>query len=925
MKRYKKQLILLTILFVGIGLAFWITRSPLFALEKKAQGTFQILSNGKVMVDGQEFSSMQMYLQSDYFKVNKKRCLVKHRPSGMVSNSARLASMNDCSLSKTVIKSEYWPSKIYVIPIVFHVISKSDGTGNISDQQIDDQIAVLNEDYRAISGTLGEKGFDTMIRFKKAGITRTVNDKWFEDQNEYEYKSELGWDQEKYLNIYVNSASGYLGYSYLPQEDAGDIYDGVVLLYDAIGGRDFGYSPYDQGRTLVHEIGHYLGLLHTFEGYGCYEGYEAGDLIEDTVKENDEVYGCSVYKNGCDTYGNIHNYMNYTDDLCMEEFTSEQANRLVCSLVNYRPNLYTTQSNLTGITVTSPNGSEKWTVGSSHSITWKTTGKVANVMIDYSIDNGSTWKKIVSSITNTGYYSWIVPQTPSTSCRVRVKNISSSVPSDMSDSVFTIAPNIPPIISLSTNRKNFASVINGSQTPYQKVQVFNTGGGTLEWTASESLSWLSCTPLSGTENDYLTLSVNPDDLTPGTYSGNVTISAADASNSPQQLTVYLTVLDQDQEQPPFGEFSTPIAGSTLAGSIPITGWVLDDIDIQSVKIYNDQTYIGDAIMVEGARPDVETVFPSYPMNDRAGFGYMLLSYALPNSGNGTYTITVKATDSSAHEVTLGTKSITIDNVNSPLPFGAIDTPTQGGIASGENFINWGWVLTPYPQTIPEDGSTIDVIIDGVRAGHPVYNIYRPDIEYFFPGYMNSGGAAGYFYFNTNPFQNGLHTIAWVVTDNNGVTSGIGSRYFTIQNSKNLSHFPSIISSANLPPIDNKSPVSVKKGFGSTNPVSTVLPDQDGTITIKIHELDPLEIWLNPNANDGVDKFSNSGKNDFQSFSVVETIPVGSTFNKSNGTFSWLPGPGFIGNYSFTFISNITNKRIPVRVTILPRESSTPIK
>ena len=68
------------------------------------------------------------------------------------------------------------------------------------------------------------------------------------------------------------------------------------------------------------------------------------------------------------------------------------------------------------------------------------------------------------------------------------------------------------------------------------------------------------------------------------------------------------------------------------------------------------------------------------------------------------------------------------------PFGAIDTPTQGGAASGSNFINWGWVLTPPPNRIPTDGSTINVYIDGVNLGHPTYNIYRFDIYNFFPDF-----------------------------------------------------------------------------------------------------------------------------------------------------------------------------------------------
>ena len=96
------------------------------------------------------------------------------------------------------------------------------------------------------------------------------------------------------------------------------------------------------------------------------------------------------------------------------------------------------------------------------------------------------------------------------------------------------------------------------------------------------------------------------------------------------VTVYLTVYTSGTTQPPFGEFSTPLDGAAVGGSIAVTGWVLDDIGVKNVKIYNGEQYIGDAVFVEGARPDVETAYPSYPDNHRAGWGYMMLTNFLPN-------------------------------------------------------------------------------------------------------------------------------------------------------------------------------------------------------------------------------------------------------------------------------------------------------
>jgi hypothetical protein len=140
-----------------------------------------------------------------------------------------------------------------------------------------------------------------------------------------------------------------------------------------------------------------------------------------------------------------------------------------------------------------------------------------------------------------------------------------------------------------------------------------------------------------------------------------------------------------------------------------------------------------------------------------------------------------AEDANGNKITLGTSTFKCDNANAVKPFGAIDTPLQGGVASGTNFIVWGWALTPMPNRIPFDGSTIDVWIDGKNVGHPVYNLYRSDIATLFPGYSNSNGAVGYFVLDTTQYENGIHTIQWTVKDSADNQDGIGSRYFTVQN------------------------------------------------------------------------------------------------------------------------------------------------
>ena len=375
---------------------------------------------------------------------------------------------------------------------------------------------------------------------------------------------------------------------------------------------------------------------------------------------------------------------------------------------------------------------------------------------------------------------------------------------------------------------------------------------------------------------------------------------------------------------PFGTFATPVDGSDVNSSVPVTGWVLDDIEVENVKIYRGEgknlIYIGDAVFVEGARPDVEKAYPGYPMNYRAGWGYMMLTNFLPNGGNGTFKIHALAADSEGHQVTLGTKTINCDNTNAVKPFGAIDTPGQGGTASGSNFINWGWVLTPQPNNIPTDGSTINVYVDGVNIGHPIYNIYRPDIANLFPGYANSNGAVGYFYINTTAYENGVHTFQWTAADSGGNTDGIGSRYFTIENTGNLENSSSAsnqkhsrLSQIAHIPVNKTGLATIKTGHRKDRQFPVIYPDKKGILTITIKELEPVEIKISHDASKifGYSLVDNK----------LQPLPIGSTLEMKTGKFYWNPGPGFIGDYELVFIEKTgtgVTKRKYINIRISPK-------
>ncbi len=150
------------------------------------------------------------------------------------------------------------------------------------------------------------------------------------------------------MNIYTNSASALLGYvPFLPSDGGGAFVGGnddrVVILWDAFGRDAPAGAPYDQGRTATHEVGHYLGLYHPFDG-GC--GTNSCNSTGDTICDLDDLsspqLGCSASPASCGVAGGgnpLRNYMNYTDDTCMTHFTQEQIRRMRCSMQHYRPNL----------------------------------------------------------------------------------------------------------------------------------------------------------------------------------------------------------------------------------------------------------------------------------------------------------------------------------------------------------------------------------------------------------------------------------------------------------------------------------------------------------------------------------------------------------------------------------------------------------
>lgn len=261
---------------------------------------------------------------------------------------------SDCGYFTNTPKPEYDPSFFYNIPVVFHVIENNSGNGYLSPATIQDQIDILNEDFQAIAGSPGAPGTNAEIRFHLAqidpdgnpttGITYVTSNSWYVDSGNY--WSSQAWDTNHYLNIYTNAPPCCYGYvSGFPSEGiAGQASDRVVLWWEAVGRDPTSGWPLNMGRTATHEVGHYLGLYHTFCG-GCGSDvacYSTGDLICDTNGESTSTLGCPGSKSSCGSADPIHNYMDYTDDPCLWEFTPEQVNRMRCTLEHWRTDLYET-------------------------------------------------------------------------------------------------------------------------------------------------------------------------------------------------------------------------------------------------------------------------------------------------------------------------------------------------------------------------------------------------------------------------------------------------------------------------------------------------------------------------------------------------------------------------------------------------------
>jgi hypothetical protein len=304
------------------------------------------------------------------------RCSTMEEDAIRRANNPNLGTLDDfenflqaeIQKKQLAAQSGFVVGDVYIIPIVVHIIHNNEavGTGlNISYDRINDQIVTLQNDFRKIAGSPGDNnhpdGADTKIEFRLAkqmpdgtafpngedgvnriywddvpGLTSPNNLSTTAVNGSYKpYTNGQGFSPDLYMNFWVcDLGGGLLGYAQFPSgglpgmgcSNPNPVTDGVVMVTSSVGGSNFpsGAGPYNLGRTATHEIGHWLGLRHIWGDGGC----GVDDFCADTPEASGSNFGCATGNISCGSTDMVENYMDYSDDACMNIFTNDQSIRM---------------------------------------------------------------------------------------------------------------------------------------------------------------------------------------------------------------------------------------------------------------------------------------------------------------------------------------------------------------------------------------------------------------------------------------------------------------------------------------------------------------------------------------------------------------------------------------------------------------------
>jgi len=257
---------------------------------------------------------------------------------GSKVNEPALYPKNEANAYGALKDSPRLPNGGVTIPTVFHLVSDHTLTGDEQkrwETLIVNQMKVLNDSF---SGASAKDAANTPFRFDRVKTTYTVNPAWYTvvpGKNERDMKQALYTGDARTLNVYAaNIGGGLLGWAYFPKgyNNGRDFIDGVVMLDESMPGGTAG--KYALGDTLTHEVGHWLMLEHTF-AHGC---AASGDWVADTPREAMPQFDCPTGADTCTAPGldPIHNFMDYSQDSCMDTFTAGQAERMSDAWVAFR-------------------------------------------------------------------------------------------------------------------------------------------------------------------------------------------------------------------------------------------------------------------------------------------------------------------------------------------------------------------------------------------------------------------------------------------------------------------------------------------------------------------------------------------------------------------------------------------------------------